>query len=500
MMFRPGIIADGVPSNATLQSMLTGTTGNHDAIPHGVPSGYDWYAHGRIGDSLSSLLATRPYLQPWGQVFLVDGQTIDDDDVIEVSNMQLHLLSVSTGLWTKVLDQLRVIGALYNEDYQGSAVASTPYSVSPNAYMAKLTSGRAFHFYTSSRYLVSDPSDVAAAIVSFDVRILSASGADVSGRATKYIAGGGLDGWSLAGGGTNRDAFVGQMTYVTPQTRTKYSTTFTTFSSLQMVRPPAELEQLTGSYTPGVDPNYVAGAFAQWAARSATTLTAQQLQPAQDLYTAISGNAEFSKLKTLYLADSFDSTLALQNLIADNFNATSTGTHTPGDGIDTNGTSTFFDPGFNPALYLTQNDQTYILRVGTNVQHSSGPFGWNDGTDAILLNPRNTSNEVSGRASQLTGSAITTTGGLITEARATVSIIRDGASSLRLRRNGATIKTDTIASVAINSASPTFGKVGGASFATGRLRVLAEGLAISDAYETIVANAIEAYCTAIDAL
>jgi peptidoglycan hydrolase-like protein with peptidoglycan-binding domain len=83
-------VTDGVPTNATLQAMLTGTTGNHAAIPHGVPSGYDWYSKGRMGDGVTPQ-GGRTYLEPWGQVFLADGETIDTDDVIEVSNLRLYI-------------------------------------------------------------------------------------------------------------------------------------------------------------------------------------------------------------------------------------------------------------------------------------------------------------------------------------------------------------------------------------------------------------------------
>jgi hypothetical protein len=368
--------------------------------------------------------------------------------------------------------------------------------------MVKLESNRAFHFYGSSRYLVSDVSDLAAAIVSFDVRILSASGADVSGRATRYIAGTGLDWWSAAGGGTNRDAFVGQMTYITPESRKKYGTTMTTLSELQAVRPPAELEQLTGSYTPGVDANYVAGPFAQYMARSGASVDATHTQIYKDFYDALAAEPGLlSILNAVYIQTSVDGTLALQNLVSDSLNASSSATHTPDDGIAGNGSSTFFDTNFNPGVttnHFTQNNAWFGVWSNQSAQHSGSIGGWYDGTDGVTINPRSAANEITARINQAT--VTTTSGGLVTDGKGFVSAIRDGASSLRIRKNGQTVKTDTAASTAVNIATLKTGALGGALFSNAQSRLVVIGSAPTDSQETAFYNAAATMMAAIDAL
>jgi hypothetical protein len=213
-----------------------------EQIPHGVPSFFDWYSHPVVHDATD--VHGYPYADPWGQVYDVATGNPLPRDRVEVRDLQMWVLSKSTGQWTALYSTPPAIGGgLYPETYQGSPVGASidataaPGSilVSPNIrWDGTLVAGYQFHFFPSIGRVRIDPADVAAIVVQARVRLAQTN--PVSPEYAGLVADVGADFWACPACGTGSGSGEGRMVTVKHDWRV---ITYTTETLAQLQTNPA---------------------------------------------------------------------------------------------------------------------------------------------------------------------------------------------------------------------------------------------------------------------
>lgn len=228
-------------------------------LPAGTDVTYNWYKSGRIS-SLGNSPGSSPWLIPWGQIFRANGATISSDVLIKVRNIRLYVLTTSTGQWDKRMDIVRPIGSMYPETFIGSTIPAVLYSVNPNPVITELVPGRCYHFFStgdaSGQWEVEDTADVGGIIVVFEAKLISKTGADISGEVGTIIGGCGADWRTTPEALPTGDAFVGSFKSLTTSFRKFYGTS-SPLTTMVAHPPPAALAQLTQIDSQALDPEYV---------------------------------------------------------------------------------------------------------------------------------------------------------------------------------------------------------------------------------------------------
>lgn len=243
----------GVANDATLQQIAAQTTDANTLFPHGVPGGMDWYDGGRINRLTPD--TGYDWIVPWGQIYREESAALNPDLVVKWRNLTLEVLS--NGVWTQLQSQLRGTWSLYTENPVGNHTRPEfNFSNAPNPLISKLVDGYMLHFYPDlSR--ASVPSPLEGIIVSFEAKVESLSGADISvSSLNKIIASTGCDFWNSSSGGLNQDSWVGSFTALTPSYRKFYGSTLS-LAQLRANPPPASLNQISQTDAQTLDPDIV---------------------------------------------------------------------------------------------------------------------------------------------------------------------------------------------------------------------------------------------------
>jgi hypothetical protein len=177
-----------------------------EQIPHGVPSYFDWYSHPVVHDAADS--HGYAYANPWGQVYDVATGNPLPRDRVEIRDLQMWVLSKSTGQWAALYASPPTIsGALYPESYSGSAIgASIDGTTAPGSIIASpnlrwdgsLVTGYQLHFYPQAARVAIDPTNVVAVAVAARVRLARTNPA--SSQYPGLLANVGADFWACATG------------------------------------------------------------------------------------------------------------------------------------------------------------------------------------------------------------------------------------------------------------------------------------------------------------
>lgn len=216
-----------------------------------------WYRSGRI--SLGNAPGSSPYALVWGQIFKANGATVSADVLIKVRNIELWMLSIATGLWSRVQYQLRMstFSAQYDSAFVDVVVPANIYSVAPAPTISEVVPGRFFHFFPSDQFQFLDVNDVGGLIGCFEAKLISKTGANIEGQVGTIIGSVGCDFRALPGNAPTGDSFIGSFTQLTTSYRRFYGSTLR-YPGLRLSPAPVDLAQLTQTDAQGIDPDYVA--------------------------------------------------------------------------------------------------------------------------------------------------------------------------------------------------------------------------------------------------
>lgn len=201
------------PTAATLIAIPNQITLNHEALPLGVPSGYDWYSKGRITQGTTVPTGFLAFTG-WGQVFRTSASA-SANVPIQFRNLQTFICYGTSRTWVRIQTG-NLTGAAFNPDFQGNVNVPANISVAGNVSTVTFALDTAFHFYPPNRASIPS-SDVKAILVIMESKLDSVSPSDDNA----YILGGGWDWWStltaewMPDYSTNKDAGVGRLKYVT---------------------------------------------------------------------------------------------------------------------------------------------------------------------------------------------------------------------------------------------------------------------------------------------
>lgn len=122
---------------------------NHEALPAGVPAGYDWYLKGRMG-AWNTPPTGFTALTGWGQAFWAKGTATPSAHLL----MKNHMTLVCHGSQRKwsLLQSSGVQGAVFQPDFANnvSTKAHVPGIVETDALAVSFPATTAYHFWPSA--------------------------------------------------------------------------------------------------------------------------------------------------------------------------------------------------------------------------------------------------------------------------------------------------------------------------------------------------------------
>lgn len=192
-------------------------------------------------------MVERTAANPWWVAFRADGNPPDATKVgLAVEQLELWLLSASTGTWSRVKVNDHTYTRLYAPPYNANPVNPLLYSAlgaAPLVVSLDLANYAA-HGYPDDARVTIDPTDIAGVISRVKAKLVSLDGSDISGAVGTIVLQMGCDYWpDLTATTGTADAFVGSMTPVGLNWQWFYGTTLSV-SELKANRPPIELQQL----------------------------------------------------------------------------------------------------------------------------------------------------------------------------------------------------------------------------------------------------------------
>jgi hypothetical protein len=194
----------------------------HQAIPAGVPWGYDWRERSRVGAGNKVPLGFQAFTG-WAQAFWIEGAPTGTQR-LEVRQYQTLLCKQAGNArrWHRV--QVGDIeGAAYRADYQGGV--NVPAEFEPlGASYARIGfgAGRAYHFWARQGRTALGPNPLCGMLVLFEARAVAANGQPLPAAApATLLIGGGADYWLDTAAPwdhyrTNIDAGIGVLRRVGP--------------------------------------------------------------------------------------------------------------------------------------------------------------------------------------------------------------------------------------------------------------------------------------------
>ncbi len=158
---------------------------------------------------------------PWGQIYVDSGNVMPANLRVEVKNLEEYLWSKSQNKWIQVIGNLRPLGSHYPENFSGSPVPASLRTEPDGGLSSTMIAGYNFHFYTGSHPAMTDPTDIGAAFVTCQARLIldSSTGPNNISQA-RYLVSVGSDRWSTSSsvtwnGSHNPSVGGGRFTYLT---------------------------------------------------------------------------------------------------------------------------------------------------------------------------------------------------------------------------------------------------------------------------------------------
>lgn len=189
----------------------------HEALPLGVPSGYDWYAKGRIGRG-NTPPAGFAALIGWGQVLWAQGDA-SGVATAELRNLHTYVCAGADRRWVR-LPGAEVTGAVFRPDYAANAAQpALATSVVDGTRSVTFGIDGAFHFWPSA-----GRADLPAGPLCGVLVMLEARRAPSAGGTGDLLVGLGGDYWLSKTAAwdnytTNADIGIGRMKLLTSSWR-----------------------------------------------------------------------------------------------------------------------------------------------------------------------------------------------------------------------------------------------------------------------------------------
>lgn len=217
----PGHVPVGIPLDA-LQRLSQPFGTPHQAIPAGVPGGYDWRERSRPGSG-NTVPAGFTAFTGWAQAFWIDGAPVGTHK-LEIRQFQTLLCTVSAGTrqWRR-LQQGDIEGAAFRADYADNVnVPAEVERLAPGHWRIGFGAGRAYHFWPRQGRAVLGNDALCGLFVLFEARAVEPSGRALPPGATPtLLVGGGADYWLNTSAPwdnyrTNADVGIGVLRRVGP--------------------------------------------------------------------------------------------------------------------------------------------------------------------------------------------------------------------------------------------------------------------------------------------
>jgi hypothetical protein len=184
----------GVPLDTLRRlSLPVGTL--HQAIPAGVPRGFDWRERS-TRESGNLVPAGFRAFTGWAQAFWIDGAPVGQQK-LELRTPQTLLCQIESSgrIWRRV-QRADIEGAAYRADYAGgAAVAADVQAVAPGHWRVGFGPERTFHFWPRGRAPLAEL-PLCGMLVVFEARAVASDGSPLPATATpNLLLGGGGDYW-----------------------------------------------------------------------------------------------------------------------------------------------------------------------------------------------------------------------------------------------------------------------------------------------------------------
>jgi hypothetical protein len=191
----PGHVSLGIPLE-TLKRLSRPFGTPHEAIPAGVPGGYDWRERSRLGRG-NQVPAGFKAFTGWAQAFWIDGAPVGTQK-LEVRQNQTLLCTESAGVrrWQRL--QLGDIeGAAFRADFVDNLnVPADVERLAPGHWRIGFGAGRAYHFWPRRGRAALGTDALCGMLVLFEARAVKPGGLTLPpGTAPTLLAGGGADYW-----------------------------------------------------------------------------------------------------------------------------------------------------------------------------------------------------------------------------------------------------------------------------------------------------------------
>jgi hypothetical protein len=190
-----GHIALGLPIETLLKvSRPFGTL--HEAIPAGVPPGYDWRERSKL-DHGNALPPGFKAFTGWAQAFWIDGAPVGSQR-LELRATQTLLCTESGGTrrWQRV-QQGDIEGAAFRADFAGNDnIAAEVTAVAAGLSRVGFGADRSYHFWPRQGRVVLSGEPLCGMLMLFQARAVAPDGRSLPpGTAAALLAGGGGDYW-----------------------------------------------------------------------------------------------------------------------------------------------------------------------------------------------------------------------------------------------------------------------------------------------------------------
>ncbi|MFO0443552.1 MAG: hypothetical protein ACK50F_04665 [Betaproteobacteria bacterium] len=191
----PGHLALGVPLS-TLRSLSVPFGSPHDALPAGVPPGFDWRERSKR-ESGNIVPAGFKAFTGWAHAFWIDGAPVGTQR-LEVRQNQTLICTWNGGQrqWQRV-QRGDIEGAAFRADFAGNEnIPADVVQVMPGQARIGFGAGRAFHFWPRQGRIVLGSQPLCGVLALFQARAVTPDGRTLpAGAVSTLLAGGGADYW-----------------------------------------------------------------------------------------------------------------------------------------------------------------------------------------------------------------------------------------------------------------------------------------------------------------
>ncbi len=189
-----------------LRKWTPGTKG--EALPHGVPQGYDWAVQS-IGDTPSRPSPETTHMNAWGQVYADTSNTHAANTRVAVKNTKLLALFPQKTAWEMLEATDDLGGGVWSEDFSAKCAGNIDMKTEPDGSRSLVPHDSCNAHYWPNLSFVAVPIVPRAVISIAHTRLVLADAAQADDRDTSaYLIGAGAD-WRAQDGSCPNDICTG---------------------------------------------------------------------------------------------------------------------------------------------------------------------------------------------------------------------------------------------------------------------------------------------------